>query len=55
MIYNDIYNLLLTYVFNGAELTPNIDLVCILIATLASIIVIALPFLIVWRIIKIIL
>lgn len=49
-IYNTCYELLNTYVFGGSVIEgTHPDLVCVLLSTLASVFVIALPFLVVWR------
>lgn len=53
-IYQSCYDLIHTYVYGGVELTANMDLVCILVATAASLFCIALPFLVVWKMIKLI-
>lgn len=43
-IYQDLFDLVHTYIFGGAELTSNMDLVATLCATLGSVFIIALPF-----------
>lgn len=53
-LYQNLYDLLNTYVYSGmADTEPYIDLVCILCATLGTLFLIALPFLVVWRTIRI--
>lgn len=51
-IYNDIYSIIQQYIFGGAELTAHMDLVAVTLSTIASVFVFALPFLIVWNVIK---
>lgn len=54
MIYQNLYNLVVTYIF-GTDLVVVgswYELVSILIASVGSLFVMALPFILVWRIIK---
>lgn len=53
-IYQNCYDLIHQYIYGSAELTANMDLVCVLIATAASLFVVALPFCIVWKIVRMI-
>lgn len=53
-IYQSCYDLIHTYVYGGVELTTNMDLTCVLVATAASLFCVALPFCVVWKIIKMI-
>lgn len=54
-IFNDLYQLVNQYFFGGAtELSSNADLICNLIASFGSIFLIALPFIVVWKVIKLI-
>lgn len=51
-MYQSLYNLISTYIFEGAvELGSHADLVCTLVATFGNIALIALPFVIVYKII----
>lgn len=51
-IYADIYGMVQQYIFGGAELTANQDLVATLTATWSCILLVMLPFIIVWGIFK---
>ena len=53
-IYEDIYHILEVYVYNG-NLDEFARLSCTLISTCACIFLVALPFLVVWKIIKLLL
>lgn len=53
-IYQDCLDLIQTYIFGGAEFTANTELVAIFLASTACIFVFALPFLLVWKIIRMI-
>lgn len=52
-LFDTFYNLLNTYVFGGS-IVPNTyaDLVCILVSCCATLFMISLPFLLVWRFIR---
>lgn len=47
-IYQSIYDLISTYIFGSVTTGTHQELVCILVATLGSIFLIALPFIIVY-------
>lgn len=51
-IYADIYTMVKQYIFGGAELSANQDLVATLTATWSCILLVMLPFVIVWGIFK---
>lgn len=52
-IYDNIYNLINTYIYGGNVTSGSfMELVCILVATIACVFLISLPFIIVWRIIR---
>lgn len=52
-IYDNIYNLLNQYVFGGNIIPSTVqDSSCSLIATALCIFVVAIPFVLVWRVIK---
>lgn len=51
-IYQNCYDLIQTYIFGGEVLTSNTELVCIALSSCACIFVFALPFLIVWKVLK---
>ena len=53
-IYQSCFDLIHTYIYGGVELTSDMNLVATLIATIACIFCFALPFLVVWLIIKLI-
>lgn len=54
-IYPAIYQLFLTHIYGveAAALTPDQSLVLVFVSTLACLFLIALPFLLVWRVIRI--
>lgn len=52
-IYQDIFDIVKQYIFGNVELTAHMDLVAITLSTIGCIFVFALPFVIVWRLIKI--
>lgn len=54
-IYNDCFELVSIYLYGGAVDSPEVRLVCTLLSSFLSILVIALPFVIVWLVIKLIL
>lgn len=51
-IYQSLFELVQTYIFGGAELAGTTLLCADFVATAGSLLVIALPFLIVWKVIK---
>lgn len=51
-MYQNIYNLLVTYVYGGLTMTPDMELVCTLFSTAACLFCVSLPFIVVWRFIK---
>lgn len=54
-MYYDIYNLLLQHIYGNPEiLTADMNLVLTLCATIGSLFVISVPFMIVWKVIKVI-
>lgn len=53
-VYQSCFNLVHTYIYGGVELTSDMSLVATLIATIASIFLFALPFIIVFWLISII-
>lgn len=53
-IYQSIFDLIHTYVYGGVTLTSDMSLVCTLVSTCACFFCVALPFLIVWKVIKLI-
>lgn len=53
-IYQSIFDLIHTYVYGGVTLTSDMSLVCTLVSTCACLFCVALPFLIVWKVIKLI-
>lgn len=55
MVYQSLYQLLETYVFgNAVEVGGNAELVCMLAATAGCVFVVSIPFMLVWKIIKLI-
>ena len=53
-IYQSLYDLIAQYVYGGVELTTHMDLVCVLVATLGCLFLVAMPFVIVYLVIKLI-
>lgn len=54
-IYQTIYDLVATYIFGGSvDVGTNQELVTMLLATCACIFVFALPFVVVWKVMKLI-
>lgn len=52
-IYQTLYDLVNNYIFNGSVVAnSNQELVTMLVATIGSIFIIALPFLVVWQVIR---
>lgn len=51
-IYQEIFNIINTYVFGGATLTGTQLLAVDLIATTACLFCVVLPFIIVWRVVR---
>lgn len=52
-IYQNLYTLLEQYIYGGT-MTADATLICTLMATIGSVFVVALPFALVWKIIKMI-
>lgn len=50
-IYQNIYDIIHTYIFGGVQMSSNMELVCILIATIGCVFLISIPFLLVWKLI----
>lgn len=50
-IYQGIYDIIHTYIFGGVAMSSNMELVCILIATICCVFFISIPFLLVWKLI----
>lgn len=54
MIYNNLYNLINTYIFNNAVVGGEFtELVCVLLSAIGCVFVFAIPFLLVWKVINI--
>lgn len=49
-MYQSLFDLIQTHVYGGAELTPDMNLVCTLISTIGVLFCIAIPFFVVYRI-----
>lgn len=54
-IYQNIYDLIVQYIYGGGALTADMELVTVTLSTMACVFVFALPFLVVWKVIKMIL
>lgn len=53
-IYQRLFELIHEYVYGNVELTNDMNLVCTLLSTAGSIFLVALPFILVWNVIKLI-
>lgn len=53
-VYQSCFDLIHTYIYGGVELTSDMSLVCTLLATCASIFCFALPFVVVWMFLSLI-
>lgn len=53
-IYQDIYDIIIQYIYNNAEITAHMDLVAVTLSTIGCIFVFAVPFIVIWRLIRII-
>lgn len=51
-IYQSLFDLLHAYIYGGVTLTPDMNLVCTLIATICCVGCALLPFAIVWAVFK---
>ena len=51
-IYQNLYDLLVYHIYGGVDLTADMELVTTLLATMGSIFVVAIPFLVVFFAIK---
>lgn len=51
-IYQSLFDLIQTYIYGGATLTADMNLVCTLISTIGCIFLVALPFVIVYKVIS---
>ena len=54
-IYQNLYNLVAQYVYGGVDLTPEMELVNVAIRTLGCLFIVALPFLVLYLILRLIL
>lgn len=54
-IFETIYNLIETYIFGTVAVGSYYELVCILVSTCACLFVMSIPFIICWRVIKVLL
>ena len=53
-IYQNIYDLIVQYIYGGVQLTADMELVTVFLSTSACVFVFSLPFLLVWKILKMI-
>lgn len=53
-IYQNCYDLIHTYIYGGVTMGSEMELVCILLATMACVFLFACPFILVWKIIRMI-
>lgn len=51
-IYQNIYDLIVTYVYGGVTLSASMELVTVTLATIGCVFVFALPFVLVWKVCK---
>lgn len=52
-IYQSLFDLIHTHIYGGVELTPDMNLVCTLISTIGVLLVIGIPFFVVYKILSI--
>lgn len=53
-MYLGLYDLIMTYVYGGVtSVTPDMELVATLVATFGCLFFVALPFLLLWKVVKI--
>lgn len=53
-IYQNLFDLIHQYIYGGVELTADMNLVATLVSTIGCLFVVALPFAVVWLVIKLI-
>lgn len=53
-IYQNLFELIKTYIYGGVELTPSMELTATLISTLGSVFLVALPFILVLWVCKLV-
>lgn len=54
-IYQALYDLIELYVYGGnVELGSHMDLICTLISTIGCLFIVFIPFIVVWRVLKLI-
>lgn len=51
-MYQSLFDLIHTHIYGGVELTSDMNLVCTLIATIGCLFVVAIPFLIVYWVLR---
>ena len=51
-IYESLFDLIQTYIYGGATLTSDMNLVCTLISTIGCVFLVSLPFVIVYKVIS---
>lgn len=51
-VFQDFYEIIAQYIYGGAELTPYMELVATSAATIGSLLLLAIPFIVTWRIIR---
>lgn len=53
-IYQDIFYIIQEYIFGGQALTAHQDLVAVTLATIGCVFTFSIPFMVVWKVIKMI-
>lgn len=53
-IYQNLYDLIVNYIYGNVPLTSDMELVTVTLATIGCVFVVSLPFIVVWQFIKII-
>lgn len=53
-IYQNLYDIIVQYLFGNAELTSNMELITIALASIGAIFVFMIPFAVVWKVFKLI-
>ena len=53
-IYQNLYDLIVNYIYGNVPLTSDMELVTVTLATIGCVFVVSIPFIVVWQFIKII-
>lgn len=53
-IYQSLFDLLHTHIYGGVTLTADMNLTCTILSTIGAVALVAMPFCVVWKMIKMI-